>query len=399
MAVSSRQAQLIQSYVESHSESKIGSKLKLVISGRTQHLDVYKIPMNYLRFNADNGRIRMEVKEWEHNSKGIKLDSSKLDDAKIIQKMLLEQSTSDSEFLAEDLKKYGQLQAGVITHDGVVINANRRMAVIQKLHDEVSTGRWSYLEVAILPTDVAKMDLWRIEASLQLAKDTKVDYGPINALLKVREGLEAELSTKEIAAVMSGYSEDDIKLMLARLELIDTFLDFMGNSNRGNYGLIRKFGLHEYFINIQNAIVKPAKKLGLKRRDLEKRLMCTFALIRASVNRKGEDNGITHMDIRKLKNIFEDAHATGAFLKNLGVVDDVKSVDEEVVIDDFRNANDICNLRREESKPLKLITRATNAIRSINQEKVQYREVAVRLHLGKLKELVDEMWDDLNTSD
>ena len=33
-------------------------------------------------------------------------------------------------------------------------------------------------------------DLWRIEAGLQFAKDFRLEYGPVNELLKLKEGLE-----------------------------------------------------------------------------------------------------------------------------------------------------------------------------------------------------------------
>ena len=46
--------------------------------------------------------------------------------------------------------------------------------------------------------------LWRIEAGLQLSRDKRLDYSPINQLLKIDEGIKAGLTPTQIAATYYG---------------------------------------------------------------------------------------------------------------------------------------------------------------------------------------------------
>ena len=54
-----------------------------------------------------------------------KLDTTKEEDVKVIQKLLLEQDKNETETLKGDLKKNGQIYPGIITFDGAVNQATR----------------------------------------------------------------------------------------------------------------------------------------------------------------------------------------------------------------------------------------------------------------------------------
>ena len=76
------------------------------------------------------------------------------------------------------------------------------MAVIELLDKKDPIGKWKYLEVGRFPSNISSQDLWRIEAGLQLSKEKREKYGPMNELLKIKEGKAASLSNDEIAAAM-----------------------------------------------------------------------------------------------------------------------------------------------------------------------------------------------------
>ena len=90
-------------------------------------------------------------------------------------------------------------------------------------------------------------------------------------MLKIKEGVDRGLKPNEIAAAMYGRNQDEVKDSLERLKYIENFLVFFGQPK--NYGLIKKFGLHEYFQNIQKSIVKPARNDGAKKREINERLI------------------------------------------------------------------------------------------------------------------------------
>ena len=100
---------------------------------------------------------------------GRQLDPYQVEDANIIRAILLELDSQKTKDLKNDKHQKGQLEPGVITYDGVVINANRRMAVLSELHKKEPGGKWEHLEAIRLPENVGEKDLWRIEAGLQLS--------------------------------------------------------------------------------------------------------------------------------------------------------------------------------------------------------------------------------------
>lgn len=174
MKLETKREKELDAYLASN-DVKDDQKLRLVLKGVPKHLEVYRIPIKYLMYNIRNGRFVAELLAKEAQLKR-KLDSADPEDAKIIQTLLLELDPSATEALMVDLRKNGQLDPGIITRDGAVINANRRMAILSALYKEERDPRFEYLRVARLPKDVDERDLWRIEAGLQFAKEFRLDY-------------------------------------------------------------------------------------------------------------------------------------------------------------------------------------------------------------------------------
>jgi hypothetical protein len=75
----------------------------------------------------------------------------------------------------------------------------------------------------------------------------------------IHEGKRAGLSNAEIAASMYGWTEKMVEYDLERLKLIDTFLAYFGQPQ--NYGLIKRFELHEHFIEYSKRISRKAQKV------------------------------------------------------------------------------------------------------------------------------------------
>lgn len=397
MQIYSERARQIDAYIASHSDSELG-KWPLEIGGEKRILPFYRIPTSMLLYNANNGRLAMEIQQWQEDN-GRNLDNTDKSDAATIKDMLLALEENKTRELKDDLARKGQMEPGVITHNGIVINANRRMAVIEALHIEQPTGKWKYLEVVRLPQVTSESDLWRIEAGLQLSKDKIAEYHPVNELLKIKEGTTRKLRPSEIAAAMYGRDESYVEDALERLQLIDEFLNFMGQS--GKYGVIKKFGLHEYFIDIQN-IMNASKKDGVKKQVRTERVKQTFTLLRANVHSqgKGGKQAITHRDLRKLRDIYRDAHAQDAFTKRLNGVKKIQDLSDDEVLEGFNEAVEILQLRDAKDKPVLQVQRAIRALNSIDRDNDFYREAPqVVIELNNLVQLATEILDDIHRNE
>lgn len=394
MKIQSQRAKEIEAFLGQNPNVVVNWPIE--IAGEKKILPVFRFPLNILRYNKKNGRLFMEVKEWEGKNKRA-LDTCHPKDAKIVKDMLLNLDITKTEVLKEDIRKKGQMEPGVITHDGFVINGNRRMAILEELHKEEPTGKWDCFEAVRLPEEIQEKDLWKIEAGLQLSKDKVAEYHPVNELLKIKQGLNSGLTPEEVAAAMYGWTTEEVKEGLKRLELIDSFLIFIRQSD--NYGVIKKFGLHEHFIDVQKYLLNPARKRGLSRRELAKHIDCSFALIRTNILLQGKpekkQTRITHWDIRKLGKIFDDPRAKAAFLEHLGESKKILSVPPKTVIDDFQNAVEELNMKEQRDQPVKLILKAIKALERIDKKSKHFHEQPVKDAMTKISKIVSDINKDL----
>jgi hypothetical protein len=390
MAIQSKRANEIDAYIEAH-KSCIKGKQKVEINGKIEPLDSYILPLSLLQYNHDNRRFNFEIQEHE-DSIGRRLDPSDKQDVEKIKELLLADKI-EAEKLYSDLKQLGeQREVAAITHDGIVVNGNRRMATIEKLHKENATGKWNELWVIRLPSDISERDLWKIEAGLQLSKEKVADYGPVNNLLMINEGRKAGLSELEIAASMYGWTEKQVKSDLERLTLIDIFLQFMGQPN--NYGLIKRFSIHQHFEELQKNLVEKQRSLGTSKKELTKKLEYAFLYLRAHVLHP--DVSITYHDIRTLCKILQDEQATLALTDSFDSHKDIHKVPVVKLIDNFDRANDIKKNREDSKKPAKLIERAIAALNGVDRKGKHYKEdKEVKNKLQSLSNLVEEMKKEL----
>ncbi len=216
------------------------------IHGQKKDLDVYRIPLEHLYFNIQNGRYADRMIRLQQEHKGIEIDPRRDNWKNKIEEMLAGEhrdTTRDKvafEKLLDDIQDKDQLRPGVVLLDGGVIDGNRRLAALRRLWKKSkNAARFGFFDAVILPKDTTNEDRWRIEAGLQLGINERLAYSPINELLKVREGLlmyeekieegslpATESPVKLVAKAIYGKSDADIQEMSQRLRLIDEYLEF-----------------------------------------------------------------------------------------------------------------------------------------------------------------------------
>src|SRR6266404_3176720 len=225
------------------------------LKGDTEELSVYRIPTKYLYFNIENGRYADKMIQLKQDNPAVEIDPRQNQWRKVI-KTMLEGSYAGTEGdkepfqrLRADILASKQRRPGVVLSNGGVLDGNRRLAVLLDLAEssELNPTRFEWLDAVILPVDVGPEDRWRIEAGLQIGKDEKLSYSPINQLLKIREGLrifhKVEKPEREIAKTLYGITEKEIKRDIVKVGLIDEYLEFIGRPGAYNdvSGLVERF--------------------------------------------------------------------------------------------------------------------------------------------------------------
>ena len=258
---------IIQNHMKRQEEDARGKdKLrqdKFEIKGEVNLEPIYRFSHDELAFNKANGRIHAEVLGKEAEL-GKSIDIWNLDDQKILKELLLSIRKDENEKVKADLALKGQIRPGIITCDGIVINGNRRKALLEELYFETGKEKYKYLEVHVLPSDIKKPELWLIEAGIQMSAPQQLDYSPINNLLKLNDGKLSGLGIEDMAARIYGMTVEKIREDLERLDLINEYLnDFTGKP--GKYFLVK--GLAEHFIDLQNILNWAEKPRGPIKRD------------------------------------------------------------------------------------------------------------------------------------
>jgi len=303
MDIKNPHADLISDYLKEHKKNAyLGRQEPYEIAGKRVSLDVIRLPSNLLYYNIGNGRFAAELHEFEA-SEGCTLKPEKPKDALKIEDLLLKDKTKTerTEWLKKDLARVGQLYPATITHDGYIINGNRRAAILNQLFKETGDPKYSFLETVRLPPDVSSKDLWRFEAGFQLAVELKADYGPVNELLKIKEGKECGLQLQEIALILGGDNTvDKVKQKLRVLTLVEDYLRYFGQDNR--YSNVER--RVEHFHNLDN-IVNRAKWNDLSPEQKNLVLHAAYHMI--------HDTDISHLNFRQLNNFIKDPKAALEF--------------------------------------------------------------------------------------
>ena len=343
---------------------------------------VYRLPIRLLAFNIRNGRFAAELKARERELKR-QLNPLDASDAAIIRDLLLKQDPNATEVLKEDLKKVGQTEPGIITHDGFVINGNRRMAILYELHTGEASGRFEFLDVQILPPQIDDKDMWRIEAGLQLSRDKRLVYGPVNDLLKIREGLNAGLSPDEIAATLyGGGGPEEIREKDELLKLIDSYLTYINKPE--DYVHVQR--MVEHFINLLNFQQWLQKKAGATPRDRHKWLLIAFEMIRSGK--------FGHMKIRELRDVYATKDSR-EHLESTITPDPAKEMTDPVtqdIVENFDTATEYVELEKDIKKPERLSSRAERAIQALVKHKKDVaREKKLHKRITLLHNLIGEL--------
>jgi hypothetical protein len=373
-------------------EDELGGKdklphAKLKIKGKVVNAPYYNLRTDEVFFNKANGRIKSEVLEKEAQL-GRELIETNTNDQTIIRELLLAISPDENEKLREDLLVNEQIEPGIMTCDGILINGNRRKAVLEKFLSNVDE-KFRYIDVHVLPPDIKRDELWLIEAGIQLSAPQQLKYSPINDLLKLKEGIDAGLDIDVMATRIYGMTEEKLKDDLERLELINEYLELF-LSKPGKYYLVKN--LAEHFINLQNIYEwaknprgRVSKDWNPEESDITELKLIGFYYIRAKFQ---------HLRIRELRNLFANKKAWKELRKSLKISNMLTKKDLEEIDIDPIEITDMDDDDNEEIEQQKLNPTEKRDIaeerkwrdKNIDQLKIRYQDSKEKYEIKKNEE-------------
>lgn len=253
--------------------------------GGELHLPVLQLDISYLMFSIQNFRTNRQQIEYQvsHNETPEIFSDPETTLAQEAQYEILNEllETSGKDFL-RDLELRGQKNPAIITHDGYLINGNRRIAALKRSGEK-------YADCVVLPHFATRDDYYSIEQELQLSQEFKQEYHWINVLLSTYHGLEViGYSVKEMAKRLRVEEKDVIEARTRKI-LIDEFLEW--RKIPGRYDYVMLDDAQQVFSDLENYV----KKKNVHEAQKQQAKLAVFNLIE---NRP--DEGRLYGHVKKL---------------------------------------------------------------------------------------------------
>lgn len=224
---------------------------RVMIGNEPNELKVFSVMNDVPLYRVENNRIASEIDALRRDPKKAQILEDPFDEAaqKLIEAELLKLVAKAN--LERLIKASGvQEEPLLLTRDGVVVNGNRRLAILRK--HNIGKG---YVDVCLLPDGVSQDDIRLIEFRLQMDDPGKADYSWVNQLIAIRRATDAGIDIEKIRASMPSLSNADFNKLTNSLGVIDLFLD-----RRGTPGDYSDIGDNKFFFDELSKAVKKHKK-------------------------------------------------------------------------------------------------------------------------------------------
>ena len=159
---------------------------------RPQPLPVITLSVRNVLLNPASHRIQSHIES--HTEADILRDKPHSEHAQELIETILAETPGFQE-LADNLRENGQLEFGIVTRAGVLVNGNTRAVALRKLEEE-------YIRVGVLPQGATEKEMTELEARLQLARDLKQKYTLTNELLFIQGQINAGVKEEELALLL-----------------------------------------------------------------------------------------------------------------------------------------------------------------------------------------------------
>lgn len=385
---------------------------EIMWQGGLEKMRVHKIPLEYLLYNKYNGRILSRTKSLE--AQGKELNPENEDDKKIIQDLLWYSKEQKNKKTLEDIRKNGQIEVGVITRDGIIIDGNRRAMLLNRVDGQ------THFKAVVLPVALAEdlIEIKKLETSIQMGEDAKLGYNPIEKYLTTAELVKQGVELIDIAQWM-GETETTIKEYNNIMVIMDEYLDYLDYNDI----YTQLDGREDHFINLSKWInnfkgLDSARAFnGYGNDDVDDLKTVCFDYIRATFEGKNfrkiaKGNKENHFFGNK--DVWSDF--TESHFKSMRPINDLEEPintdtnDLKATLDDrdtrFRNdansllqnnfdeAENKLRFKKHKDEPLKLVKSAERALETINPHSGAFKESEAGDKLNELRDKIDGMLKD-----
>lgn len=195
-------------------------------------LPVAQVPADLPVYRFENGRLIAELHEHVHQTGGsleaLRARADSAETQALLHRLLMTHAADARGPIEQELRRLRQqTEPLLVTAEGVVLNGNRRLAAMRNLlaQDPETFACYNTVSVAVLPADCSPADMEFIEAALQMAPETKLQYGWVNRRLKLRRQVDVlKLPRDWVLGAYQITDSEQLDRELAELKLAEAYL-------------------------------------------------------------------------------------------------------------------------------------------------------------------------------
>jgi hypothetical protein len=184
-------------------ENKPFGKMEIPWNDKLESKNVYLIPLEYLIYNKYNGRILSRTQSLEKQNYNIDVETD--EGRKKIEDLLWNSNDLRNKTTLKSINDYGQQKVGIITKDGIIIDGNRRVMLLNR-------GKKSdYFKTVVLDVTLEEnpLEIEKLETTYQMGEDEKVGYNATEKYIKSKL-LYKKLTQKTYSSNPTKHTPDSI---------------------------------------------------------------------------------------------------------------------------------------------------------------------------------------------
>lgn len=313
------------------------SKHQLYFKGKIRTFDVYEVNPNLLRFNYLNGRIGSEVLEHE-GTEGGKISNYSVDELNnLIENFIWSKTVQKNIETKKNIKNRGQLEPGVITRDGIVVDGNRRFMCVRKLNREGENIQFKTIILDETYEDGGEKEkqIKILETQIQLGTDEKVGYSPLEKYWKVIDFMDKyinitspTMSLVQLQEIMKLKNEQEVHKLYGIGKLMQEYLNHIGAPNIYSRLKDTEDLFIKLYVNL-NLYKNGKGKVGwsVGEFELDEYKTIGFNTIRWIYN--ADKSKLGDWDPKKVRSIYFTDSQISAVLPNKNIWEELRSFHEE----------------------------------------------------------------------
>ncbi|MBN7575393.1 hypothetical protein C1H57_08230 [Clostridium sp. 2-1] len=241
----------VNSRIEKISETK-----RVHLSGKTEVMAVYRIPLDLLYYNDQNDRIAARMSQYREENGFMptdKLERGEFND--IIEEFIVETNEKAITRTQNNIKLRSQENPGVVLSDGRIIDGNRRFTCLRRLAKE--NPDFSYFNATILDRSIRHnaKEIKMLELQLQFGEESKEDYSSIDKITGIYyDVIKNKLLSAEEYAHSVNETTKSINCKIEIANLVEEFLEFINAKEQ--FHLARQLEVYAAIEELQKMLKK-----------------------------------------------------------------------------------------------------------------------------------------------